>query len=97
LKKALKHHRVLTVHRRLRGAKKDFGVVGLEPARNAQFLVFPKSLRSFADRRVVGIDYDLLADAISVVPAPKERNVRARRKKPPPRAQMSFVSRCQSP
>lgn len=66
LLQADRQHRVLTVHQRLRGAKKDFATVGLEAASDAQYLVFPKSLRSFSGRRVVGIRYDLLADAVSV-------------------------------
>jgi hypothetical protein len=66
LQHAAREHRVMTVHQHLRGAKKDFATVGLEPAPEAQYLVFPKSLRTFDGSRVVGIRYDLLADAVSV-------------------------------
>jgi hypothetical protein len=66
LQHAVREHRVMTVHQHLRGAKKDFATVGLEPGPEAQYLVFPKSLRTFDGRRVVGIRYDLLADAVSV-------------------------------
>jgi hypothetical protein len=61
LQKALKEQRVLTVHQDVRGTRKDFGTVGLVQEPEAQFLVFPKSLRRFAGQRVVGIDYELLA------------------------------------
>jgi len=60
LKRALADHRVMTVHQQLRGGKKDHGVVGLERGGPVQVLVFPKSLRRFRDRKVVGIDYRLL-------------------------------------
>ena len=55
----------MTVHQQVRGAKKDFGVVGIEERRDAQFLVFPKSLRPFVGRRITGIRYELLAEALS--------------------------------
>lgn len=66
LQHAAREHRVMTVHQHLRGSKKDFATVGLEPAPEAQYLVFPKSLRTFNGRRVVGIRYELLAAAVSV-------------------------------
>ena len=59
--KALKNHRVLSVHQELVGTKKDHGLVGFSEGPHAQYLIFPKSLRRFADRRVIGIDYELLA------------------------------------
>src|SRR4051794_22542152 len=65
LQSALKQSRVLTVHQQTRGSKKDFGVVGLEPAPGTQFLIFPRSLRRFAGRRVVGINYELLGERLS--------------------------------
>lgn len=66
LQTALKQHRVLTVYQQTRGSKKDHGVVGLEAAPQAQYLIFPKSLRRFADRRIVGINYDLLREGLSM-------------------------------
>lgn len=59
--RALKAHRVLTVHQENVGTKKDYGVVGFHEEPHAQFLVFPKSLREFEGRRVVGVKYELLA------------------------------------
>lgn len=62
LLKLQKNNRVMTVHQVLRGAGKDFGTVGIfKGERSVQLLVFPKSLRRFEDRRVIGIDYALLA------------------------------------
>lgn len=62
LQRAAKQHRLVTVHQRARGPK-DYGVVGLETAPDAQYLVFPKSLRAFAGRKVIGIKYEMLEDA----------------------------------
>lgn len=73
LQAANKQSRVLTVHQKVRGAQKDFGVVGIEPGRDVQFLVFPKSLRRYAGRHVVGIRYDLLDDAPSAGTKPSGR------------------------
>jgi hypothetical protein len=64
-KRALKEHQVMTIHREVRGPHKDHGEVGYLPDRHAQFLVFPKSLRRFEEKRIVGIDYDLLAGEMS--------------------------------
>lgn len=62
LKRLVREARVMTVHQQLRGARKDFATVGFHREANAQLLVFPRSLRRFAERRVIGIDYQLLAD-----------------------------------
>jgi len=61
LQAAVKAQRVMTVAQQTVGTKTDRGEVGFHPGLNRQFLVFPKSLRSFADRDVVGIKYDLLS------------------------------------
>ncbi len=86
LQAALKQSRVLTVHQQVRGAKKDFGMVGLETGPDVQFLVFPKSLRSFAGRRVVGINYELLSNGLSLgtkPPAPARAVAKAKSEAPP--------------
>lgn len=61
LKKLVKQERVMTVHQELRGPRKDFGTVGLHRERAGQILIFPKSLRRFADQKVVGVNYNLVA------------------------------------
>src|SRR3954471_3738578 len=60
-KRALSEHRVMTLHQELHGGKKDFGSVGFLKDRHAQLLVFPKSLRRFFERKVIAIDYALIA------------------------------------
>ena len=59
--RAVKEQRILTIHQENVGTKKDYGMVGFHEEPTAQFLVFPKSLKAYVDRRVVGINYDLLA------------------------------------
>lgn len=74
LQSAQKQHRVLSVHQQLRGAKKDYGVVGVEEASDrqhgVQYLIFPKSIRAFEGQHVVGIQYDDLAPGRSVAKNP---------------------------
>lgn len=57
--RALKSHRVLTVHQENIGSKKDYGLVGFSKDGPAQFLVFPRTIKSFEGQRVVGINYDV--------------------------------------
>ena len=59
--RAVRENRVMTVTLPTVGTKKDFGVVGFEREKNAAFLIFPKSLKKFEDKKIVGIKYDLLA------------------------------------
>ena len=40
---------------------RDFGVVDFKESKGATYLVFPKSLKRFAGKRIVGIDWALLA------------------------------------
>ena len=83
--RALKDHRIMTVHQELRGAKKDFGIVGFHEEPNAQFLLFPKSLRRFEGRRVIGINYELFAKTTSAqskkVSVPERKQPAAKPKK----------------
>jgi hypothetical protein len=59
--RARKECRVMTIHSG--GGKAEFGVVGFEADRPAgsQFLVFPRPLKPFEDRRVIGIKFDQVA------------------------------------
>jgi hypothetical protein len=60
LQKAIKANRVMTIHQRPGGTKTDYGTIGFEKNVSGQVLIFPKSLKPFADKRVVGVKYDLL-------------------------------------
>jgi hypothetical protein len=73
LKKAIGAKRVMTVHQGVTKAKADYGTVGFQKGDSGQILIFPKSLKHFADTRVTGVKYDLL-DSATVPkgqPAPK--------------------------
>jgi hypothetical protein len=51
----LKNNRVMTVQKSESGT--DFGIIGFKERKAARYLVFPKSLKQFADKRVIGIDW----------------------------------------
>jgi hypothetical protein len=40
----------------------DFGIVGFKESREARYLVFPKSLKRFAEKRIIGIDWALVQE-----------------------------------
>jgi hypothetical protein len=63
LKKAINAKKVMTVHQGLTKAKADYGTVGFQKGVAGQILIFPKSLKRFADTRVTGVKYDLLDSA----------------------------------
>jgi len=53
-----KSNRVMTIQKSESGT--DFGLVGFKERKGASYLVFPKSLKRFADKRIVGINWDLV-------------------------------------
>lgn len=58
--KALKEGRVMSVHQAVVGSKKDFAEVGFVDEGHIALLIFPKSLKEYSGRRIVGVDYDLV-------------------------------------
>ncbi len=54
----IKNNRVMTIQRSESGT--EFGIVGFRQAQGARYLIFPKSLKRFENKRVVGINWDLL-------------------------------------
>jgi hypothetical protein len=57
LQSAIKNHRVMTIQQSDGGT--EFGIVGFKERPGARYLVFPKSLKRFENRRIVGIKWDL--------------------------------------
>ena len=53
-----KNDRVMTVQKSEGG--RDFGLIGFKERKGASYLVFPKSLKRFAEKRIVGINWDLV-------------------------------------
>ena len=58
LQTQIRHARMMTIQRSESGS--DFGCVGLIERKGARYLVFPKSLKRFADQRIVGIKWELV-------------------------------------
>jgi len=59
LQSQIKSNRVMTVQKSESGT--NFGIVGFKERKGATYLVFPKSLKRFADKRIVGIDWALVS------------------------------------
>ena len=59
LQSAIKNHRVMTIQRSDSGT--EFGQVGFKERKGSSYLLFPKSLKRFENKRVVGIKWDLVA------------------------------------
>ena len=60
LQSQIKNNRVMTVLKSQSGT--DFGVVGFKESKEARYLIFPKSLKRFADKRIIGIDWALVSE-----------------------------------
>ena len=58
LQSQIKNHRVMTIQTSDAGT--EFGIVGFKERKGATYLVFPKSLKRFDDKRIVGINWDLV-------------------------------------
>jgi hypothetical protein len=58
LQSAIKNHRVMTILRSDAGS--EFGVVGFKETKGASYLLFPKSLKRFENKRIVGINWELV-------------------------------------
>jgi len=54
----IKNNRVMTIQKSEAGA--EFGIVGFKERKGANYLVFPKSLKRFENKRIVGINWDLV-------------------------------------
>lgn len=91
LQKAIKSSRVVTVFQNAVGNQTDHGEVGFKEGPSRQYLIFPRSVRAFAARRVVGIKYDLLESA----PIPKSKQ--AAKPVPPVRKKSTKVKAQEKP
>ena len=60
--KALKAHRIMTVHHETVGTTKDYGTVGYTKDKQALLFLFPKSVKRFEGKRIIGIKYELVAN-----------------------------------
>lgn len=55
----LKNNRVMTIQKSESGT--DFGIIGFKERKGARYLAFPKSLKRFAEKRVIAIDWERVA------------------------------------
>jgi hypothetical protein len=60
LQAQMKKNRVMTILKSEAGT--DFGIIGLKESKEARYLIFPESLKRFADRRISGIDWTLVRE-----------------------------------
>ena len=58
LQSEIKNHRVMTILKSDGGT--EFGMVGFKERKGASYLVFPKSLKRFENKRIVGVNWDLV-------------------------------------
>ena len=60
LQAQIKKSRVMTILKSDSGT--DFGIVGFKESKEARYLVFPESLKRFAEKRIIGIDWALVSE-----------------------------------
>ena len=58
LQSGIKNNRVMTIQKS--DAGREFGIVGFKESKGASYLVFPKSLKQFENRRIIGIKWELV-------------------------------------
>ena len=58
LQSHIKNNRVMTIQKSEAGT--EFGIVGFKERKGASYLIFPKSLKRFENKRIVGINWDLV-------------------------------------
>jgi hypothetical protein len=60
LQAQIKKIRLMTILKSESGT--DFGIIGFKENREARYLIFPKSLKRFAEKRIIGIDWALVRE-----------------------------------
>jgi hypothetical protein len=58
LQSEIKNHRVMTILKTNAGS--EFGIIGFKEKKGASYLIFPKGLKRFENRRIVGMSWDLV-------------------------------------
>ena len=60
LQAQIKKNRVMTILKSESGT--DFGIAGFKETHDARYLIFSKSLKRFAEKRIIGIDWALVRE-----------------------------------
>ena len=58
LQSEIKNNRVMTIQKTEGGS--EFGMVGFKEKKGASYLIFPKSLKRSENKRIIGINWDLV-------------------------------------
>ena len=58
LQSEIKNNRVMTILKSEAGS--EFGMVGFKESKGVSYLIFPKSLKRFQNKRIVGINWELV-------------------------------------
>jgi hypothetical protein len=58
LQSEIKNHCVMTILKTDAGS--EFGIIGFKEKKGASYLIFPKGLKRFENRRIVGVSWDLV-------------------------------------
>ena len=58
LQSEIKNNRVMTIQKSVTGS--EFGIVGFKEQKGVSYLIFPKSLKRFENKRIVGINWELV-------------------------------------
>jgi hypothetical protein len=58
LQSGIKNNRVMTIQKSDTGS--EFGIVGFKAQKGARLMIFPKSLKRFENKRIVGINWELV-------------------------------------
>ncbi len=56
----IRKNRLMTILKSETGT--DFGIIRLKESREARYLIFPKSLKRFAEKRIIGVDWALVRE-----------------------------------
>jgi hypothetical protein len=60
LQAEIKKNRVMTILKSESGT--DLGMIGFKESKEARHLIFPKSLKPFAEKRIIGIEWTLVGE-----------------------------------
>jgi hypothetical protein len=60
LQAQIRKNRVMTILKSESGT--DLGIVSFKESGEARYLIFPKSLKRFAEKRIIGIDWALVRE-----------------------------------
>ena len=60
LQSQIKNYRVMTILKS--ESRTDVGIVGFKESKEARYLIFPRSLKRLAEKRIIGIDWTLVPE-----------------------------------